>query len=205
MKRIKLIGVAALCLAPLYGTAQAQDQAIDVPRMTSGYVKDYESFKLAANDSEVLVKKPHSTSPVVKQAEFEPPLFTGNKVHQYLGLATVAAAAATFATHIDNCEGAACATAAPRPTHGAHANFGRATAILALATVGSGLISHWDDFHMEDGIRDPDNLHVLLGVTGAVLMAYAVDKSTRSTTPTSHAAMAELGALGMMVAIKLTW
>ncbi|MBI5437666.1 MAG: hypothetical protein HY936_01710 [Nitrosomonadales bacterium] len=202
---IKLIGVAALCLAPFYGTARAQDQAIDLPPMTSEYVKDYKAFKLAANDTDVPVKKPHDAVSVVKQAEFEPPLFTGSKLHQYLGLATVAAAAATFATHKDKCEGANCAVATPRKRDGAHANFGRATAILALATAGSGLISHWDDFHMEDGIHDPDNLHVLLGVTGAVMMAYAVNKSSRSTVPTSHAPLAELGALHMMMAIKLTW
>jgi hypothetical protein len=46
---------------------------------------------------------------------------------------------------------------------------------------------------------------VLLGVAGAALMAYAVDKSMNSSVPVSHAGMAELGALGMLVAIKLTW
>jgi hypothetical protein len=159
---------------------------------------------LAANDTVVLVKKAEGGAEAA-QAEFEPPLITGGKVHQYLGIATVGAAAATFLTHQDRCEGAACINQPPRPLHNAHANLGRATAILAAATVISGLITHWDDFAAEDGITDPDNLHVLLGAGGAALMAYAINKSMNSTTPTSHAAVAELGALSMIMAIKLTW
>ena len=168
------------------------------------YVKDKESFRLAANDTSILKEKPEAAS-AATQAEYESPLFTGSKVHQYLGIATVAAAAGTFLTHFHPCEGPNCGAQPPRKTSGLHANMGRATAILAVATVASGLISHWDDFHAEDGIRDPDNQHVVLGVTGAALMAYAINKSARSTVPTSHAAIAELGALTMVTAIKLTW
>jgi hypothetical protein len=77
---------------------------------------------------------------------------------------------------------------------------------MALATVASGLIVHWDDFNLEDGWEDPDNLHVVLGVTGAALLAYAVNKSMNASTgQVSHAGIAELGALGMLVAVKLTW
>ena len=76
---------------------------------------------------------------------------------------------------------------------------------MAAATIATGLIAHWDDFHMEDGLTDPDNLHVLLGVTGAALMAYAVNKSMNSSAQVSHAAIAEMGALGMVAAIKITW
>lgn len=204
MKGIKFAG-AALCLAALSGTAWAQEQAVELPRLTSEYVKDHEAFKLAANDTEVLVKKQDNSAPAVKQAEFEPPLFTGSNVHKYLGLATVAAAAATFVTHRHPCEGPACGPQPPRNTHNTHANLGKATAILAAATVASGLLAHWDDFNLEDGLADPDNQHVLLGVSGAALMAYAINKSANSSVPTSHSGMAELGALGMIVAIKLTW
>ena len=81
----------------------------------------------------------------------------------------------------------------------------KATIAMAYATIATGLLAHWDDFHLEDGITDPDNLHVLLGVTGAALMAYAVNKSKNSSVPVSHAGIAELGALGMVAAIKITW
>jgi hypothetical protein len=199
-----MVVASALCLAALSSAAWAQDE-IALPQLSSGYVKSDEAFRLAANEESVLVKKPEAAVPAAKEPEFEEPLFSGGKMHQYLGMATVGAAAATFLTHFHPCEGPACGPQPPRKTHGAHANFGRATAILAAATVASGLMAHWDDFHAEDGLTDPDNLHVLLGVSGAALMAYAINKSARSTVPTSHAAVAELGAIGMVVAIKLTW
>ncbi|MCK9201826.1 MAG: hypothetical protein M0P59_01555 [Gallionella sp.] len=204
MKGIESICIAAMCMAMLSGTAAAQDQTIDLPNLSSEYVKDKESFRLAANDPNILKEK-SETAPAATQAEYESPLFTGSKVHQYLGIATVAAAAGTFLTHFHPCEAPNCGAQPPRKTNGLHANMGKATALLALATVASGVISHWDDFHTEDGISDPDNQHVLLGVTGAVLMAYAINKSARSTVPTNHAAVAELGALTMVTAIKLTW
>lgn len=202
MKGIKSICIAALFMAMLSGTAAAQDQAIDLPNLSSEYFKDKESFRLAANDTDILKVAPKPAPPA---AEYESPLFTGSKMHQYLGIATVAAAAGTFLTHFHPCEGPNCGAQPPRKTNGLHANLGRATAILAVATVASGLISHWDDFHAEDGITDPDNLHVMLGITGAALMAYAINKSARSSTPTNHAAVAELGAITMVTAIKLTW
>jgi hypothetical protein len=68
------------------------------------------------------------------------------------------------------------------------------------------LIVHWDDFHLEDGLTDPDNLHVLLGLTGAAAMAVATANSAKVKTGTaSHAGLAMAGAAGMVVAIKLTW
>lgn len=204
MKAIQTICLAACCLAALSGTATAQDQAIALPSLSGEYVKDRESFRLAANDTGI-PKDRSGTATASGQAEYESSLFTGDKMHMYLGIATVAAAAGTFLTHFHPCEGPNCGTQPPRKTNGLHANLGRATAILAVATVASGLVSHWDDFHAEDGIKDPDNQHVILGVAGAALMTYAIARSARATVPTSHAAAAELGALTMVTAIKLTW
>jgi hypothetical protein len=76
---------------------------------------------------------------------------------------------------------------------------------MALATVVSGLIDHWDDFHFEDGFTDPDNMHAMLGTAGSLAMMYAINKSANSKTPVSHAGIAELGAVAMVVAVKLTW
>ncbi len=205
MKKTAFMGMAALCLIVFSGAASAQDEPVQLPQLSSEYVKDSESFHLAADDTSVLVKKPEPAAPAAKATEFEPDMFSGAKMHQYLGIATVAAAAATFATHFHPCEGPACGPQPPRKTHGLHANLGRATALLAIATVATGLLYHWDDFDMADGLSDRDNQHVLLAATGAALMAYAINKSARSTVPTSHAGLAELGALGMVVAIKLTW
>lgn len=208
MKGMKFMSAALLCLAALSGTAFAQDAAFDVPLASSTYVKDYESFKLAAaSETDVMAKKSNVAAPAVTKNEFEPSWLTGGKVHQYLGLGTIVLAGLTAATAPEEgCEHNCTATTTkPRDTNGTHAKLAKATVAMAAAAITTGLITHWDDFHLADGITDPDNLHVLLGVTGAALMAYAVNKSMHSSTPVSHAGIAEMGALGMVAAIKITW
>ncbi len=208
MRGMKFMSAAWLCLVALSGTAFAQDSAFDVPLASGAYVKDYESFKLAAaNDTAVSVKKAESAAPEIKKSEFEPSWLTGGKVHQYLGLGTIVLAGLTAATAPgEGCEqNCTAATTTPRERNGTHAKLAKATVVMAAAAITTGLVSHWDDFHLADGFTDPDNLHVLLGVTGAALMAYAVKKSMDSTVPVSHAGIAELGALGMVAAIKITW
>lgn len=189
------------------GLAGAQDAPLDLSTPAQAYAQNAMPLMLAANDS--MVKK-ETSSNIVKpaQEEVDPSLFSGSNAHLVLGLSTIAAAVATAAT----APGEGCETNCPPPsqlppreTNGTHAKLAKATVALAAATIATGLIYHWDDFHLEDGITDPDNLHVLLGVTGAVMMAYATAKSANSTTPVSHAGVAEMGALGMAVAIKLTW
>jgi hypothetical protein len=204
MKGMILTSAAVMLLAAQSGTVCAKDAAFDLPTASGAYIKDYESFKLAANDKETLVKKQGNAAPEVQKSEFEPPLVTRGKVHQYLGLGTIVLAGLTAVTAPDGCENN-CAANTPRETNGTHAKLAKATVAMAAATIATGLIGHWDDFHLEDGISDPDNLHVLLGVTGAALMAYAVNKSMHSSTEVSHAGIAEMGALGMVAAIKITW
>lgn len=205
MRGIQFVSAAMLCVATLSGSAFAQESAFDLPLTSSTYVKDYESFKLAAaSDSDVLVKK--SDSAPAAATPFEPPLITGNKMHKYLGLGTIVFAALTAMTAPDDgCESNCAATTAPRQTNGTHAHLAEATVAMAAAAIATGLIVHWDDFKLSDGITDPDNLHILLAVSGAALMAYAVNKSKNSSVPVSHAGIAEMGALGMVAAIKITW
>lgn len=208
MKDKKLIGAVALCLTVLSGAAFAQDAALDIPPLSGTYIKDKKSFRLAMNERDTLVKKSGSAAPEIKNPEFEPALVSGSNAHKYLGLATIVAAVATAASAPgEGCE-KNCPPPSqlpPRETNGTHAKLAKATVALAAATIVTGVIAHWDDFHVEDGLTDPDNLHVLLGVTGAALMAYAVNKSANSSVPVSHAGMAEAGALGMAAAIKITW
>jgi hypothetical protein len=183
--------------------ASAQEMPLDLSTPAQAYAQRAMPLMLAANDS-VLVGRKQPVAPA-PQPEFDPPLISGSNVHLALGVATIAAALATAMTGPEGCENNCTGPQPPRETNGTHAKLGKATAVLAMATVASGLITHWDDFHLEDGLTDPDNLHVILGVTGAALMAYAVNKSANSTTPVSHAGIAELGALGMIVGIKMTW
>lgn len=200
---IRLMQLAsAACFVSLSITANAADKVLDLTLPAgSFYTRDVQSFMLASNSTDV-VKSTVVIEPSTPAAEFEPPIFSKRKTHQYLGLSTIALAVLTAMTAPEACDEINCP---PRDVNGTHATLAKATLAMAAATVASGLYAHWDDFSLADGWSDPDNLHVLLGVTGATLMAYAVNKSANSSTPVSHAAIAETGAVLMVVAIKLTW
>lgn len=176
------------------------------------------SSSIAASDaassntpSSVILVEQHSyTAPnnatlTEAPSKFEPPLWSRSNAHLYLGFATIVAAVATAATAPSSCDQNCPNPAPPREVNGTHAQLAQATIGLAAATIATGIWAHWDDFYLEDGIADPDNLHVLLGVSGAALMAYAVNKSLSSSVKVSHAGEAELGAALMLVGIKLVW
>ena len=203
MKGKKFMNAVGLCLAAFAGTVFAQDAAVALPSASGAYIKDFEAFKLAANETDGQVKK-SGAAPEVKKSEFEPSWLTGSKTHQYLGLATIVGAGLTALTAPDGCENN-CSASTKRETNGTHAHLAKATVAMAAATIVTGVLAHWDDIHLGDGFADPDNMHVMLGVSGAALMAYAVNKSKNSSVPVSHAGIAELGALGMVAAIKITW
>lgn len=206
MKGIKLMS-AALCLAALSGTAWGQGASFELPSMSGAYIKDQESFKLAANDTGTADKKPSGAAPEIKKSEFEPALFSGSNMHKYLGFGTMvfAALTATNKPAENECESASCPPPEPRDTRSAHASYAKATVAFAAATVATGLLAHWDDFHLEDGITDPDNLHALLGTAGMLTMAYAVSKASDPWNSNGHAGKAIAGAAAMAVAIKITW
>lgn len=206
--KINVVKIAAVIfMAALSGVVHADDTAmnLELPTAASFYANNFQSIKsqsylLAANEGDTVKEQ----LDVVPAAEIKPPLMSGRKAHQYLGLGTVALAGLTMLTAPDNEEGVS--PNQPRQTSGTtHTRLARATAAMAAATVMTGLLYHWNDFHLEDGLTDPDNLHVMLAGAGALLMLYAVHKSANSTVPTSHAGTAELGAAAMVVAIKLTW
>jgi len=191
-----IFAIAGLCLSLFSASGYAADSTLDLTLASDSYsIQKAKLFMLTANDVGVVNEKGNAAP-----AAFEPKLFSGSNIHEFLGISTVALAGLTFASHFHtNGFGA-------RNVNGTHGSLGKATGIMALATVASGLITHWDDFSVEDGWTDPDNLHVYLAATGAALMAYAIANSaTQTTGRVDHAGMAELGAFGMLVAIKLTW
>lgn len=198
-----LVGISVWVLTSV---SYASEQVADFNLPASPYfTSEVKSFVLAENEVSA-PKAKSNTAAVAPAAEFDPPLLSGSNTHKYLGLATIGLAGLTMVTAPgEGCE-KNCAPNVPRDVNGPHAQLAKATVAMAAATIVSGLITHWDDFSLEDGWTDPDNLHILLGVAGAGVMAYAVQKSAAVTTGTvSHAGMAELGALGMIAAIKLTW
>ena len=218
--------VAGLFLAAISGLVYAGDTTanLDLPTAASFYTNNFQSIKdqsfdtrpadpraylVAANDGAPVPGGTGDAS-FTPSPEFHSPWLTGRKAHQYLGLGTIALAGLTALAAPDgegceqNCPPVT--QQQPRQTSGTtHTRLARATGAMAIATVVTGLIYHWDDFHLGDGFADPDNQHVALAGTGALLMLYAIDKSAHSAVPTSHAGIAELGALAMVVAVKLTW
>jgi hypothetical protein len=199
------MALAGAAMLAWTGLAGAQEMPLDLSTPAQAYAQKAMPLMLAANDSMAPAK---TSSNIVKPAqdEFEPALFSGSNAHMVLGLATVVTALATGATAPgEGCEHNCTGPQPPRETNGTHAKLAKATVALAAATVATGLYYHWDDFHMEDGLTDPDNLHVILGMTGAALMAYATAKSAGSTTPVSHAGMGMAGAYGMIAAVKIAW
>jgi hypothetical protein len=123
------------------------------------------------------------------------PRLTGNRIHKYLGLGTLALVGLTAVTAPDNEHGQAGSTS------GLHPSLGRAAAAMAAAAVTTGLLYHWKDIHTEDGIGDPDNMHALLAGAGALAMLYAVSRAPAS----GHGSAGILGGVAMGVAVKLAW
>ncbi len=210
---IKLVG---LFLALIAGMAQAAGPAQeitlsqDAPILHDGSL--HPTYLLAQGESGATsnaTSNVASAAPAKPVAEFKEPTFTLNKVHKFLGLSTIAMAVATaMSAPGEGCEQNCPPPSAmpPRDRTGTHAKLARATVALASAAILTGILAHWDDIHpFDNGITDPDNLHALLGITGAFLMAKAVNKSAGSTVPVSHAGEAELGAVLMAVGIKMVW
>lgn len=205
-----------LSLALCAGLAQATPQEIMVPQNTvlqqGVQASPYglkPSYLVAANDP-VPASDDEAARNLATPATpaFHEPWLTLNRTHKYLGVSTILMALATMMA----APGESCETNCPPPSQqpprnrtGTHAKLARATVALASATIFTGLLAHWDDIHLDNGITDPDNLHALLGITGAVLMAKAVNRSAGSTVPVPHAGEAELGALLMAIGIKLEW
>lgn len=195
----RLAGLVATFCALGLGSAAYADTAL--PGVTDRYTGHSNTYMVALH-----TETPESAAIPVQPEPFKPPLLTISNAHKYFGLGTVVLAGLTaMAAPDEGCE-TNCGAQPPRQTSGTtHTRFARATATMAAATVASGLLAHWGDVHLEDGFTDPDNMHAMLGTAGALLMLSAIHKSATSSVPTSHAGMAELGAVMMVAAIKLTW
>ena len=203
---LRFISIAAsACLVALPGMAHASDNLlqVEIPSLSDKYTQGSKSYMLAMNDAETPSQNMAGNTQASQAAEFEPPLFSGSNAHKYLGLGTLALVVATaIAPKPAEVEGAAPTQAQlDEQNSSAHAKLGRAAATFAAATAVSGLLTHWDDFHLEDGWSDPDNLHALLGAAGALAMMAAVNQAPDG----GHAGVGMAGGVGMAIAIKLTW
>jgi hypothetical protein len=169
---------AATQAADLQGIPHWSLSATDTP--TGGWT-------LAQNDAPADRPAKKARDPKTLHVDFEEPTFTGEKMHQYLGLATLGLVALTAIS--------------PKEEDGPHELFGTAAAVTAGATVGTGLVYHWEDFKLSDGVTEPDNLHLILGSLGALMMAAAIGQAPEG----GHAGLGIGGGALMATAVKITW
>ena len=191
---------AGIFLAVLSGGGYAGDSGLNLA-LPSSNAKDLQSFILASNELSSSSNAMTNVASAKPNPTFQESWLSAGKVHEYLGLGTLLSVIATSLTAPDGNCNSNCANQQNQTT-GTHQSLGRATRVLALSTVATGLMFHWDDMHLiDDGLKDPDTQHWLLGGTGALILANAVSKAPAR----SHSGQAELGAAMMLVAVKLTW
>jgi len=140
---------------------------------------------LADADEKLSAKMEHSESN--EASEYKDRMFTGNKIHKYLGIGSVGAALLTILM--------------PKEEDGPHEYFAKTSAVLGLGAVATGLAFHYEDVSVAGGLKDPDNLHALWAGLGAVGIGMAA--STGPDTP--HATYGALGTIAMMIGVKYTW
>jgi hypothetical protein len=116
-----------------------------------------------------------------------PSNWSGNKIHQYLGLASI-----TLAT---------LSVLSPKEEDGPHELFAKGAAATGGAAIASGYWVHWNDFSIQDGWKDPDNQHLLLTALGTLGYLLAVSQAPDE----SHAGAGAVGFTAMAVGIRLTW
>ncbi|KAF0191786.1 MAG: hypothetical protein FD165_1509 [Gammaproteobacteria bacterium] len=185
MLRYLLLPIIALILsAPVRA-----DNTADTAQAGINYATLYGNrFELAAAD-DTADKTPDVRRD--KEASDDKPLFeerwfTANKMHKYLGIGSIGAAALTLL--------------APKEEDGAHEFLARTAAALGVGAVATGLTFHWNDFDLSEGFKNPDNTHMLLTTLGTLGFLYAVSKA-----PEAHGGVGAASAIGMLVGIKMTW
>lgn len=111
--------------------------------------------------------------------------YGANNVHKYLGIGSIALAGLSMIS--------------PKEENGPHEFFAKGAAGLGVAAVATGFYAHWDD--IDASWRNPDTQHAVLGALGALAILAAVAKGGKE----GHAGWGEVGAVSMLIAIKLTW
>ena len=145
------------------------------------------NLMLAANEQATQDNKATSAGNKNDAGTYRDRWFTDNKVRKYLGIGSIAAALL--------------AGVSPKEEDGAHEYLAKASAVMAIGAVGTGLAYHHDDISMDGGFKDPDNLHALWAGLGAVGISMAAAVGPDSP----HATYGSVGALGMIIGVKYTW
>lgn len=176
---------------------QAQAGELTLPQNMNLYPPVYgdSGIELAANDTGTM-----SDASSALHSDFKESAFTANKMHGYLGVASLASALLAGMTAPDN-EGAVIAGQPAKK--GFHHYAGITAAALGGAAVVSGLLLHADD--LTPDFLDPDTAHMILGILGTAAYAYAVSKGPKQVGMGTggHAAAGMAGAAVMAAAIYL--
>ena len=150
-----------------------------------------------------------TTVPNIPDSAFKKPIFTENDLHMYLGLASMALGGIAAISAPEGFD--------PDLLNTVHYKAGKLSWQLGAAAIGTGLWAHWDDFHLEDGLLDRDNLHVILGTLGVIgyylAVKDAVDEynvqnaaGVRTGYPSeNHSSAGTFGGAAMLTAIVITW
>lgn len=138
---------------------------------------------------------------VLPVSSFAEGFLTMEKTHKVLGFTTIALVAATAATKPGADDGV-----------GTHESLAYATAAVALSTVLTGYLEHRDRFDMSDGLFTKENVHIMAGTVGAILLTTGVLLAADSYVEKSeadgggheidsHAGLAMAGGALMAIAI----
>jgi len=185
--------------APLTPSVTTLDMAVPPGNFSPGEATKTYPLPLQLASASTLAPAALEPAPQAeKKSLFKPRLFTANKIHKYLGIGSMVLATATvFVDKGDDDEN----EGGGESGGGLHQTLGTGAAALGVAAVATGLTFHYDDLKFSNGLRDPDNLHALLGTLGTLGYLYAVQTAGDG----GHAGAGILGAASMFYAIKLTW
>ena len=119
--------------------------------------------------------------------EYKDRWLTWNKTHKWLGIGSLALAAASVI--------------APKEEDGLHHELAQGAAVLGGLAVATGLVFHYDDLSGKKFFSNPDNWHAILSTLGAIGYAVAVNQGGES----GHAEAGVAGMVFMIGGIKMTW
>lgn len=193
--------VALVLLLGLSTAAYAQEDQSDI--ILAGLNIELLSSDILFADSRTAPSSSRVSVPNIPDSAFEAPGVTENNLHMYLGLASMAMGGLAGISAPDGSE--------TDLLHTVHYKAAKAAWQLGAAAVGTGLYSHWDDFHLEDGLLDRDNLHILLGLAGTIGYYMAVKGAVDNYNDPAvgvgedHSTPGIFGGAAMLTAIVITW
>jgi len=188
--RLTILACALAATLPLFA-ASAVANELDLNLSPILSVDD--SILLAQADAEASTAL-YAADPRVSQ---EKSLLSGKRIHQYLGFGSLLFAGLAAVTATDS-EGGAQVSSSKKNLHRA---MGLTAAALGGAAIANGFYVHQDDFNLDNGWLDPDNMHVLLAIAGT--LGYAIAVSTKGKG--IHAGAGAGGAALMGLGIVLEW